>query len=50
MDSQILPNAVEYLLTPLNRLSSPDQFIPATAALAWANKTTAPFEREEDIK
>lgn len=28
MDSQILPKAVEYLLTPLSRLSSPDQFIP----------------------
>ena len=49
MDSQILPNAVEYLLTPLSRLSSPDQFIPA-AAPAWVTKTSAPFEREEDRK
>jgi len=32
IESQILPNAVEYLLTPLSRLSSPDQFIPAAAA------------------
>lgn len=36
IDSQILPNAVEYLLTPLSRLSSPDQFIPAAAAAAAA--------------
>lgn len=33
MDSQILPNAVEYWLTPLSRFSSPDQFIPAAASL-----------------
>lgn len=43
MDSQILPNAVEYLLTPLNRLSSPDQFIPAAAL-----DTSAPYEAEEE--
>lgn len=42
MDSQILPKAVEYLLTPLNRLSNPDQFIPAAAALAWVKKPSAP--------
>lgn len=47
MDSQILPNAVEYLLTPLNRLSSPDQFIPAAAALAWLKDTSAPCKTEE---
>lgn len=49
MDSQILPNAVEYLLTPLSRLSSPDQFIPA-AALAWLRETSTPWKRKEDKK
>lgn len=46
MDSQILPKAVEYLLTPLKRLSSPDQFIPA-AALAQVMKTSAPWKKKQ---
>lgn len=46
MDSQILPNAVEYLLTPLRRLSSPDQFMPA-AALAQENKNKSSLEKKE---
>ncbi|TNN60115.1 hypothetical protein EYF80_029667 [Liparis tanakae] len=47
MDSQILPNAVEYLLTPLNRLSSPDQFIAAAAlGLLGERHTRSPFHRE----
>lgn len=50
IDSQILPNAVEYLLTPLKRLSSPDQFITVAAALAWAVKTNAPCKRWTEEK
>lgn len=49
MDSQILPNAVEYLLTPLNRLSSPDQFIPA-AAVVSAIETSAPLREKTKEK
>lgn len=47
MDSQILPKAVEYLLTPLRRLSSPDQFMPA-AALAQEEETGAPFKKRNE--
>lgn len=46
MDSQILPNAVEYLLTPLRRLSSPDQFM-AAAALAREEKEKPPAKKRK---
>lgn len=49
MDSHILPKAVEYLLTPLKRLSSPDQFMPA-AALAQEEKPRAPLQRRRKTK
>lgn len=48
MDSQILPNAVEYLLTPLRRLSSPDQFMPA-AALAQQEQPGEKKERNQKL-
>lgn len=50
MDSQILPKAVEYLLTPLRRLSSPDQFIPAAAAPARGRKAGLPCNVQEEGK
>lgn len=48
MDSQILPKAVEYLFTPLRRLSSPDQFMPA-AALAQEEKPKATWGEKKKL-
>lgn len=49
IDSQILPKAVEYLLTPLRRLSSPLQFIPA-AALASGTEAASPCGAQAERK
>lgn len=49
MDNQILPKAVEYLFTPLTRLSSPDQFITA-AVLVQEIDTSEPCTTEQREK
>ncbi|MEQ2196176.1 hypothetical protein XENOCAPTIV_025695, partial [Xenoophorus captivus] len=47
MDNQILPKAVEYLLTPLSRFSSPDQFI---LLVLWSRAHTGSHCGKEEVR